>query len=230
MQVILCGGLQRSKNTVSCSPCRRMSNVHMPSAWCAIERVAARLGHQGKHRIAGEHRIVRKVDAREDVPHDPADKQAHVDVGRLLAPVAGRRGAGTNRVELAFAAGAGGQSPPAAKRLPRIRIGVVRVFDVASRRHRPATARPARREAVRPRRRATRIRRRMRSPTRAQAPPSARATGRSPGRNERTGQRSVTCWRPVGRWMPSHRAPRTAWSRGRAPRCRTCSRAPTPAG
>ena len=52
---------------------------------CASERLAPGLGHEGEHRVGFERRIAREVDARVDLPQEPAGEKADVDV-RCLRP------------------------------------------------------------------------------------------------------------------------------------------------
>ena len=205
-----------------------MSNVHTPSDWCATSVARRDSGTRASTGSASEHRIAREIEPREDVAQHPAGEQAHVDVSRLRPPVAGGGGARPNRRELALAARVGGQPSPATKRLPRVPISVIGLRRRTVRPRRPATARPARRAAVRPRRRSTRTRRRMRSPGVAGPVicPRRGSVARPKWKNGPTVCDDVAT-RPS--FDVVTRAPRTAWSRGRAPRCRTGSRAPTPA-
>ena len=61
----------RSKNTVSRSPWRWMSNVHVagsPACGCASKRLAPVGGHERQHPIDGQRGIAGKVQPRVDVP------------------------------------------------------------------------------------------------------------------------------------------------------------------
>ena len=76
-----------------------------------------RLGHERQRGIVGDRRIAGEIDARVQVPQQPAREQADVDVRRLHAARAVRHGAGPNGVEDAHAISVGRQPTEAAERV-----------------------------------------------------------------------------------------------------------------